>query len=234
MRIRRKKHLDDRLKAVADYLYISDLDDRNFQTAVLTHDYLDLENWFGRKAPLYLEIGCGKGGFAAEFAKQNPQVNVLGIEKSANVIVQACEKAQREQISNLRFFKGGAEYLTRYLPENSVERIFLNFSCPFPKKSYASHRLTHPKFLRLYSRVMTDTAEIHQKTDNRQLFEFSIETLSGAGFALKNISLDLHRSDFEGNIETEYEKKFVAQGLPIYRLEAYRKKGEDHDQTHPL
>ena len=229
MRIRRKKHLEDRLAAVSDFLYISDLDDRNFQTAVLEPDYLDLENWFGRQAPLYLEIGCGKGGFAAEFAKQNPQVNVLGIEKSANVIVQACERAQREQISNLRFFKGGAEYLTKYLLPCSVERIFLNFSCPFPKARYASHRLTHPKFLRLYSQVMTESAQIHQKTDNRQLFEFSIEALSGAGFTLKNISLDLHHSDFEGNIETEYEKKFVALGLPIYRLEACRKNGEDHD-----
>ena len=234
MRIRRKKHLEDRLQAVSDVLYISDLDDRNFQTAVLTPAYLDLETWFGRQAPLYLEIGCGKGGFAAEFAKQNPQVNVLGIEKSANVIVQACEKAQREQIANLRFFKGGAEYLTKYLPPCSVERIFLNFSCPFPKARYASHRLTHPRFLRLYSQVMTPAAEIHQKTDNRQLFEFSIEALSGAGFALKNISLDLHNSDFEGNIETEYEKKFVALGLPIYRLEACCKNGEEYDQKHSV
>ncbi|MBO5410241.1 MAG: hypothetical protein J6A60_03165, partial [Clostridia bacterium] len=103
------------------------------------------------------------------------------------------------------------------------ERIYLNFSCPYPKNRYANHRLTNPRFLKSYDIILKNGGEIHQKTDNTGFFEYSIEQLSGYGFALKNVSLDLHSSSFEGNIETEYEHRFASQGLPIYRLEAYRK-----------
>jgi tRNA (guanine-N7-)-methyltransferase len=103
----------------------------------------------------------------------------------------------------------------------SIARIFLNFSCPFPKAAYATHRLTHLRFLEIYKRIMKKDAEIHQKTDNMHFFEFSLEQLSLGGFALKNISLDLHNSGFEGNIETEYEHRFASLGQPIYRLEAF-------------
>ena len=221
MRMRKKKHLEERLEEVKDILFISEIEDRNFNTAIDTKEYLDLEKWFPKKQPLFLEIGCGKGKFSCEFAKQNPDINLLAVEKSGNVIVEACESAKSQGIENLRFIKGGAEYIERYLKENSVERIFLNFSCPFPKKAYASHRLTHAKFLSIYKRIMKKGAEIHQKTDNMHFFEFSIEQLSSCGFAIKNISLDLHNSDFEGNIETEYEHRFASLGQPIYRLEAY-------------
>lgn len=223
MRMRRKKHLDERLAAVSDRLFISDTEDRNFNTAVQKKEYIDLDGWFGRSAPYFLEIGCGKGGFAVQFALKNPGINLIAVEKNSNVIVEACETAQTAGADNLRFIKCGAEYLEKYLPPDIIGRIFLNFSCPFPKNKYASHRLTHPRFLEIYKRIMTKDAEIHQKTDNMKLFEFSLETLSGEGFALKNISLNLHNSGFEGNIETEYERKFTALGQPIYRLEAYLK-----------
>lgn len=222
--MRKKKYLEERLLQVSDYLFQVDIEDRNFNTAVLEKEYIDFEKWFGNKRPLYLEIGCGKGRFAAEFAKQNPDTNLLAVEKSANVIVEACETAKKQGIKNLRFLKGGAEYLERYIPENSIDRIFLNFSCPFPKKAYASHRLTHHNFLEIYKNIMTENAEICQKTDNMHFFEFSLEQFSQSGFALKNVSLDLHNSDYEGNIETEYEHKFASLGLPIYRLEAYIRK----------
>jgi len=169
-----------------------------------------------------MEIGCGKGQFVCELAKRDPQFNYLAVEKSSNVIVDAAEKAISEGIENVRFLRGGAEYLDNYIPADSVERIYLNFSCPFPKKSYASHRLTHRNFLKLYEGMLKKGGEIHQKTDNMQLFEFSIGEFSQSGWALKNVSLDLHNSDFEGNIVTEYEKRFSEQGLPIYRLEAYK------------
>ena len=221
MRMRKKKHLEERLEAVRNILFISNIEDRNFRKAANVKEYIDLEKWFSKSRPLFLEIGCGKGKFSCEFAKQNPDINLIAVEKSGNVIVEACETAKKEGIENLRFIKGGAEYLERYLKENSVERIFLNFSCPFPKKAYASHRLTHAKFLEIYKRIMKKDAEIHQKTDNMHFFEFSIEQFSSSGFALKNISLDLHNSDFEGNIETEYEHRFASLGQPIYRLEAY-------------
>ena len=221
MRMRKKKHLEDRLSAVNDILFISDIKDRNFNTAIENKEYIDLDEWFGRTAPLYLEIGCGKGKFACEFAKSHPEINLLAVEKSGNVLVEACETAKKEGISNLRFIKCGAEYLEKYLRDNSVERIFLNFSCPFPKAAYASHRLTHEKFLNSYKKIMKKGAEIHQKTDNMHFFEFSLEHFSKSGFALKNVSLDLHNSGFEGNIETEYEHRFASLGQPIYRLEAY-------------
>ena len=109
------------------------------------------------------------------------------------------------------------------LPDGTIERLYLNFSCPFPKKKYENHRLTNKAFLKLYEMMLAPAAEIHQKTDNMHFFEYSIGELSDYGFTIKNVSLDLHNSDFEGNIVTEYEKRFSDLGQPIYRLEAYLK-----------
>ena len=221
MRMRKKKYLNERLAAVSDILFISDIEDRNFNTAILQKEYLDLDKWFGNSNPLYLEVGCGKGRFACDFAEQNPNINLIAVEKSGNVITAACEEAKKRGLKNLKFIKCGAEYLEKYLKENSVERIFLNFSCPFPKSGYATHRLTHNRFLESYKKLLKKGGEIHQKTDNMHFFEFSLEQLSASGFALKNVSLDLHKSGYEGNIMTEYEEKFASKGFPIYRLEAY-------------
>ncbi len=220
MRMRKKKYLEDRLTAVSDILFKIDTLDRNFNTAIIEKEYIDFEKWFGNNNPIYLEIGCGKGRFAVEYAKQHPEINILAVEKSANVIVGACEIAKEEGADNLRFICGSAEYLEKFIPAGSISRLFLNFSCPFPKKAYASHRLTHRKFLKIYKTLLCSGAEIHQKTDNMHFFEFSIEEFSQNGFGIHNISLDLHASDFEGNIMTEYESRFVALGQPIYRLEA--------------
>lgn len=221
--MRKKKYLEERLQAVKDNLIIIDRDDRNFNTEVNNEDLFDFKEIFGNNNPVQLEIGCGKGQFACEIAKRNPDINFIAVEKSANVIVSGCEKAKEQGISNLVFVKCSAEYLKCYLPKKSIDRLYLNFSCPFPKKKYANHRLTAKPFLEIYKEFLKRDAEIHFKTDNRGLFEFSIEQLSGGGFLLKNISLDLHASDFEGNIVTEYEQKFSSLGFPIYRLEAYRK-----------
>ena len=221
MRMRRKKNLEERLLACKDILFTSRIEDRNFATAIKEKDYIDFENWFGRKAPLYLEVGCGKGKFACEYAKLNPDINLVAIEKSGNVIVEACEKAKEMDLKNLKFIKCSAEYIEKYFKPQSVEQIFLNFSCPFPKAAYASHRLTHTNFLKIYKSIMAKGAEIHQKTDNMHFFEFSLEQFSLESFKLKNVSLDLHNSGFEGNIETEYEHRFASLGQPIYRLEAY-------------
>lgn len=223
MRMRKKKNLTERLSSVGDYLIISDFEDRNFNTAVQKKELIDFKEFFGSEKPLYLEIGCGKGKFSVEFAKKNLDINLLAVEKDSNVIVSACELAKKEGLSNLKFLKCSAEYIERYIGEKSVERIFLNFSCPFPKKSYASHRLTSEGFLKIYKRILKTDGEIHQKTDNMHFFEFSVEQFSQNGYSIKNLSLDLHNSDFEGNIITEYESKFLALGQPIYRLEAYIK-----------
>ncbi len=223
MRMKKLKHLDDRKAACGDLLISAKSNELNFEKAGNTKEYIDLLKWFGTEKPLWLEIGCGKGQFACELAQRHPEVNIIAIEKNSNVIVQACEKAQSLGIENVRFLKSGAEYISKYIKPCSVDRIFLNFSCPFPKNSHASHRLTSPTFLKIYRELLSDVGEIHQKTDNQKLFEYSIEQLSCFGFTLKNVSLDLHKSDFEGNIVTEYEQKFVSLGLPIFRLEAYLK-----------
>lgn len=225
MRGRRKARLDERLLACAETgrLLILNVDDRHFQRAVETKEFLDFRKIFGNENPVVLEIGCGKGQFCAELATREPNINIIAVEKSSNIIVDAAEKAINMGLKNLLLVRCDAEYLGRYIPEHSLERIYLNFSCPFPKKSYAAHRLTHRKFLEIYKKLLATGAEIHQKTDSRQLFEFSIEEFSESGYTIKNVSLDLHNSDFEGNIVTEYEKRFSEMGMPIYRLEAYLK-----------
>ncbi len=222
MRMRKKKYLEERL-AQCDNIIPLFSDDRNFVTAIEKKEYIDTQALFGNSNPVVLEIGCGKGKFACELAKQNPDINVLALEKVANVIVMASEASQQDNIKNLKFLHGGAEYLEKYIKPESIERIYLNFSCPYPKKAYANHRLTNARFLKSYAVILKKGAEIHQKTDNMHFFEYSIEQLTGFGFSLKNVSLDLHNSGFEGNIETEYEHRFASQGMPIYRLEAYLK-----------
>ena len=221
MRMRKKKYLDERISACDGYLLTLVSEDKNFETAKEKTDYIDFSKLFGNDNPVYLEIGCGKGQFVCELAKRNPQNNYIAVEKVGNVIVSAAELAKKDDIKNVRFLKCGAEYLQCFIPKNSIEGIYLNFSCPYPKKAYTSHRLTNGKFLEIYKDIMKPGAEIHQKTDNMHFFEYSIEEFTKSGFSLKNVSLDLHNSDFEGNIVTEYESKFTAQGLPIYRLEAY-------------
>ncbi len=221
MRMRKKKNLDKRLDAVADYLLDATSDDPNAKTAVLKKEYFDYEAIFGNDHPVYLEIGSGKGQFIAELAARHPENNYIAVEKVSNVIVMAAERAKEAGLSNVRFAACGAEYLPKFLPDHSIAGIYLNFSCPYPKNTYANRRLTNGRFLAIYKDLLAPGAEIHQKTDNMHFFEYSIEEFTAAGYKLKNISLDLHHSDFEGNIVTEYEARFAGQGYPIYRLEAY-------------
>ena len=222
MRMRRKKNLEARLSECQSILMTIESEDKNFQTAVKNKNYIDYKKIFGNDNPVQMEIGCGKGQFAFEIAKTNPDINFIAVEKSANVIVQACEKAIDGNLKNLYFIKGAAEYLPCFIPDGSIELIYLNFSCPFPKKKYANHRLTNRRFLSIYENMLTENGEIYQKTDNMHFFEYSIQEFSEYGFKIKNVSLDLHNSGFEGNIMTEYEKRFTDLGQPIYRLEAYK------------
>ncbi len=222
MRMRKKKHLEERIGKCDNVISLIS-DDSNVLTAIEKKEYIDTKALFGNDNPVVLEIGCGKGRFACELAKREPDINVLALEKCENVLVMACETAMKENITNLKFLHSGAEYIEKYIRPESIDRIYLNFSCPYPKNRYANHRLTNQRFLKSYEVILKKGAEIHQKTDNMHFFEYSIEQLTGYGFSLKNISLDLHNSDFEGNIETEYEHRFASQGMPIYRLEAYIK-----------
>ncbi len=222
MRMRKKKNLDTRLEGVKDYILDLPLgDERDFNKAIKEKHLIDYREIFGNDNPVRMEIGCGRGQFAMEIAKRHPDINFIAVEKVLNVIVLACEKAKKEGLTNIRFICGSAEYLPKFIPEKSIELLYLNFSCPYPKARYARHRLTHRFFLDIYRSLLKDDAEIHQKTDNMNFFEFSIAEFSQSGYKLKNVSLDLHNSGFEGNIVTEYEKRFSDLGQPIYRLEAY-------------
>lgn len=221
MRMRRKKHLDERLAAANDVLFV--LESREFykkskeeKTALF-----DLAALFGNKNPVEIEFGCGRGKFLAESAAKFPERNFIGVEKLSNVIVAAAEKAKKAGLKNAKFFNLSAENADCFLPPRCAERIYLNFSCPFPKNTYANRRLTSGRFLEIYKTLLKAGGEIWFKTDNMHFFEWSLESFTAHGFAVKNVSLDLHKSGFEGNITTEYEERFLRCGMPIYRLEAY-------------
>lgn len=173
--------------------------------------------------PIHIEIGMGKGQFLTQLALQNPNINYIGIEKFTSVQLRASEKLSELELTNVRLINVDAKNLNEYFEKGEVDRIYLNFSDPWPKNAHAKRRLTSNRFLPVYHDILTLDGEIHFKTDNRLLFEFSLESLNNYGLILSNISLDLHNSNFEGNIMTEYEEKFSKFG-PIYRLEAKFKK----------
>ncbi len=220
MRMRKKRHLEERLEACKEVMIYMQNQNEFADDPLDDGLFFDVEKVFGNNNPVHLEIGCGKGQFIIELAKRNPDINYIAVEKTPNVIVAGTEKLIESGLKNVRFCLGQAEYLEHLFRPHTIDRLYLNFSCPFPKETYAKHRLTHTRFLKIYNVVLKSGAEIHQKTDNMRLFEFSIEHFSVNGFPMKNVSLDLHNSGFEGNIMTEYETRFTEMGLPIYRLEA--------------
>ena len=219
--MRRKSRLDERITECGEHLLITEGCDFYKKSEQEKYDIIDLKKVFGNDNPVMLEIGCGKGGFAFKIAEKYPEINFIAVEKISNVIIEACEKADREKPKNLRFMNVAAENLLYYLGEHSISVIFLNFSCPYPKYTYRNRRLTYFRYLDIYKKLLIKGGEIRLKTDNRGFFEFSLQSLSENGFILKNITLDLHAGDLTDNIETEYEKMFVAEGKPIYKLEAY-------------
>lgn len=176
---------------------------------------------FGNNHPLHIEVGTGKGQFLLGMAQANPTINYIGIELYDSIIVCALEKVlEVESISNLRLLKVNGEDLNKFFQKNDVNRVYLNFSDPWPKIRHAKRRLSHENFLKLYESILIDNGEIHFKTDNRGLFEYSLVSMSQYGMLLKDVSLDLHANMPEDNIMTEYEKKFSSKGQPIYRLES--------------
>ena len=220
MRMRKKKHAAERLAACDKLILPLSEHEADYRKAKDNPAYYDIAEIFGNSNPLHLEIGCGKGQFICELAKRNPDINYIAIEVCDDVAVLACERVKNENLQNVRFMVCGAEYILKYFKESTIERIYLNFSCPYPKARYAKHRLTSPIFLPMYKELLKSGGEIHQKTDNMHFFEYSVERYSELGFKMKKVSLDLHNSGFEGNIVTEYEQRFLDLGQPIYRLEA--------------
>jgi tRNA (guanine-N7-)-methyltransferase len=177
---------------------------------------------FGNDHPIHIEIGTGRGQFIATNAVQNPDVNYIGIELEHLLLGRVGYKAEQRGVGgNLFLVAADAARLTDLFADGEVERIYLNFSDPWPKRRHHKRRLTYTDFLHLYRQVLDKDGDLHFKTDNRELFEFSLNMFAADDWKMAKITFDLHNSEWaEGNIMTEYEQKFSAQGMPIYRLEA--------------
>jgi tRNA (guanine-N7-)-methyltransferase len=217
--MRRKKHLEERMEGCSSNMIVYKSDDLNFSSSQEA-SFIDTAAFFGNSNPIELEVGCGKGSFIVQLAKLRPEVNYIAVERSANVIVTAAESAAEENAGNVLFVNCQAEYLPRLIAQHSVHRIYLNFSCPFPKNKYAVHRLTNDRFLEIYRELLAEGGEIHQKTDNRPFFDYSLMCYEHCGFEVSEVTYDLAHSGFEGNIMTEYESRFTALGVPICRAVA--------------
>ena len=178
----------------------------------------DWKSFFSNDNPIHVEIGIGKGKFIIENARRNPDINYIGIEKYDSVLVKAINKLE-EKLPNLRFIRMDALNIDNIFYKD-IDRLYLNFSDPWPKKRHANRRLTSKVFLEKYENIFRDQKQICQKTDNRDLFEFSIVSLSECGYIIKEISFDLHNSEFFNGITTEYEDKFSSKGETIYYLKA--------------
>ena len=184
------------------------------------YDVQDLKVLFNNDNPVELEIGCGKGTFITTKAEQNPNINYIGVEIIDNVIISAAETAKQQNLSNVKFFNCGAEILQYLLPKQSISNIYLNFSCPYPKKQYENHRLTYSYFLEIYKFLLKDGGLIKQKTDNDGFFEYSKQSFVDNGFEIFDVTDDLYANLPIDNIATEYETKFSSEGKNIHSLTA--------------
>ena len=175
---------------------------------------------FGRQAPLHIEIGMGKGQFLTALAAEHPDINYIGIEKFSSVLVRAVQKQNELELPNLRLIRMDADNITDVFAPGEVDRIYLNFSDPWPKERHAKRRLTSVEFLRRYENILAKDGHVEFKTDNQPLFEFSLEAAEEAGWKLLAVTRDLHHDTAlnKGNIMTEYEERFSAQGNPICKM----------------
>lgn len=209
MRMRRKKHTEERIDACGALL----LEDPRAFFGVW-HDRTE-----GK--PVCLEIGCGKGSFICEIAKRHPEKFFVAVEKVRDVLVMAMEKVFAAQLRNVVFSDLDAQNLEEVFSPGEVSEIYLNFSDPWPKKKHAKRRLTSRGFLEIYRKILDPDGTVFFKTDNRPLFDFSLEEMAACGYTLSDVTYDLHHSDAAAdNIVTEYEMTFSAKGFPINRVVA--------------
>lgn len=207
MRQRHKPWADDFLQKHADTVISNPYNYRGrWQEVFTNHD-----------APIHLEIGSGKGQFIVEMARQYPDVNFIGIEVAKSIIVTAAQKVVDAEMPNIRLIHVNAENLTDLFAREELSMIYLNFSDPWPKNRHEKRRLTYYTFLEKYREILKPNGEIVLKTDNKGLFEYSLESFSQNGLQIKEVNLDLHGIDDPTNRMTEYEEKFTAKGQPIYR-----------------
>lgn len=171
---------------------------------------------------LHAEFGSGKGRFITTMAERHPAVLHVAVEREPEVLIKTAEKARRALPDNLHLINTDVERIEEVFAPGEVDRLYLNFSDPWPKNRHAKRRLTHQRFLARYRRILAPDAELHLKTDNRLLFEFSLNELCADGWRLKNIALDYQPAEDADDVMTEYEERFREKGQPIYRLEAVR------------
>ena len=183
---------------------------------------------FGNENPIHIEVGMGKGQFITEMAKRNPQINYIGIERYTSVLLRAVQKREQlpteEALPNLLYLCIDASELPEIFAKDEVAKIYLNFSDPWPKDRHAKRRLTSPQFMAVYDQILCPEGKVEFKTDNRGLFDYSLEAIPEAGWEIEMHTFDLHHSEYaEGNVMTEYETKFSGEGKPICKLIASRK-----------
>ena len=209
MRVRNRKGATELLEAHPQYVILNPADAKGRWQEI-----------FGNDHPIHVEVGSGKGAFVSGMAKANPEINYIGIDIQKSVLSYALDKVLATDVPNIKLLWVDGSDLTDYFEEGEIDRLYLNFSDPWPKKRHEKRRLTYQSFLATYQQILPENGEIHFKTDNRGLFEYSLVSFSQYGMKLKGGWLDLHASDFEDNVLTEYEQKFANKGQVIYRVEA--------------
>lgn len=209
MRVRNRKGATELLEAHPQYVILNPADAKGRWQEI-----------FGNDHPIHVEVGSGKGAFVSGMAKANPEINYIGIDIQKSVLSYALDKVLATDVPNIKLLWVDGSDLTDYFEDGEIDRLYLNFSDPWPKKRHEKRRLTYQSFLATYQQILRENGEIHFKTDNRGLFEYSLVSFSQYGMKLKGVWLDLHASDFEDNVLTEYEQKFANKGQVIYRVEA--------------
>ncbi|HHJ7922334.1 TPA: tRNA (guanosine(46)-N7)-methyltransferase TrmB [Streptococcus pyogenes] len=209
MRVRKRKGAEEHLANNPHYVILNPEDAKG-----RWHDV------FGNDRPIHIEVGSGKGGFITGMALKNPDINYIGIDIQLSVLSYALDKVLASEVPNVKLLRVDGSSLTNYFEDGEVDMMYLNFSDPWPKTKHEKRRLTYKDFLDTYKRILPEHGEIHFKTDNRGLFEYSLASFSQYGMTLRQIWLDLHASNYEGNVMAEYEEKFSNKGQVIYRVEA--------------
>lgn len=199
MRLRKKPHTDEKLQSFTDFVTVGDVEPIIKDSA----------------RELHVELGTGKGDFITQIAERNPQINFIGLEVEATCVLAAARKVREHNLSNVRLIVFDVSNIAEIFSEHAVDRLYINFCDPWPKKRHAKRRLTYVKFLELYKTILKHGGEIFFKTDNRGLFDFSLEQFALAGLDVRDVTNDLHANEPVDNIRTEYETKFSEQGVPI-------------------
>ena len=208
MRLRKKPHTLEKLENFSDFVTTEKIDSSR------------AGNWkkiFGNENPLHVELGTGKGDFICAMAEKNPQINFVGLEMEAEVVLKAARKIDEKNLPNVKIIVFNVNQIEEIFAENEIDRLYINFCDPWPKKKHAKRRLTYITFLQKYKKILKPAGEIHFKTDNRALFDFSLEQFELANLKVTDVSYDLHADEPPENVRTEYENRFSAAGVPINR-----------------